>query len=533
MESTTAQWFEKLSQYVPPHIYAPVIAVTLVIVLWFLKSLIFRKLHHISSKTKIQWDDVLIHAISLPLYKVVLISVLFFSCVTPVWGQDDPAQPQSDLVSKSESAVQSKKDEIKKIDEITAKTKQVLEEKEKVATEATREAEKAIQEKEVIEKEAVLSEQVAKIAKQEAEILKQLAEVRKDPDAAKKAKEVEKEAEKLTQEAEAKKALLTIAEQKALMAQQAIDFNKITIDNLQKELHGLRSERAFHRPWVEKTITAAIIAGVGLFFFFILGSVTRRFNSIITKKEAHKGGVIESEAALQMKTMSKLCNWLGGVIIFFAVVYLILDNFGMNVGPLIAGAGVMGLALGFGGQYLIRDLINGLFILLEGQFHVNDVIKVGDVAGLVEDINLRITTLRDLEGRVIIIPNGEIKTVINFTKDYSQALFDIGVAYKENVDKVMQVIKDTADDMRKDKYFKRVILADIEMFGVDQFADSAVIIKFRIRTLPIKQWEVKREFNRRLKNKFDELGIEIPFPHRTLYLGTGEDNAWVKETLQK
>ncbi|MFC1480554.1 mechanosensitive ion channel family protein [Candidatus Omnitrophota bacterium] len=207
---------------------------------------------------------------------------------------------------------------------------------------------------------------------------------------------------------------------------------------------------------------------------------------------------------------------------------MVLENHGFNVAPLLAGAGIIGLAFGFGGQYLIRDLINGLFILIEGQYRINDVVKIGEYGGLVEDINLRITTLRDLGGRVIIIPNGEIKTVVNYTREYAQALFDVGVAYKESVDKVMDVIKEVGNEMRKDPYFGRLILDDLEMFGVDEFSDSAVIIKFRVKTLPIKQWEVMREFRRRLKNRFDELGIEIPFPHRTLYWGTGKDNEWVK-----
>jgi small conductance mechanosensitive channel len=147
------------------------------------------------------------------------------------------------------------------------------------------------------------------------------------------------------------------------------------------------------------------------------------------------------------------------------------------------------------------------------------VVKIGDLGGLVESMNLRVTQLRDLEGRVIFIPNGEIKSVINYTKGYSQALLDIGVAYKEKVDDVMRVMKDLAKEMRGDSYFGKLILGDMEMLGVDAFVDSAVIIKCRMKTLPIKQWEVAREYRRRLKNKFDELGIQIPFPHRTLYWG--------------
>jgi len=229
----------------------------------------------------------------------------------------------------------------------------------------------------------------------------------------------------------------------------------------------------------------------------------------------------EDETILRLKTFSHVIKWLGSILIVAFGIYMLLESFGLNVAPLLAGAGVVGLALGFGGQYLIRDIINGIFILIEGQFRVNDVVKIGDLGGLVEAVNLRITQLRDLEGRVIYIPNGEIKTVINFTKGYSQALFDIGIAYKEKVDDVMAVMKDVAAGMRRDPYFGKLILDDMEMLGVDAFVDSAVIIKCRMKTLPIKQWEVAREYRRRIKNRFDELGIEIPFPHRTLYWGAG------------
>jgi small conductance mechanosensitive channel len=215
-------------------------------------------------------------------------------------------------------------------------------------------------------------------------------------------------------------------------------------------------------------------------------------------------------------------KWLGSIFIVGFGLYELLESFGIDVAPLLAGAGIVGLAFGFGGQYLIRDLINGIFILLEGQFRVNDVVKIGELGGLVESMNLRATQLRDLEGRVIYIPNGEIKTVINFTKGYSQALLDIGVAYKENVDEVMKVMKEVAKGMRQDPYFSKLILDDMEMLGVDAFMDSAVVIKCRMKTLPIKQWEVAREYRRRLKNRFDELGIEIPFPHRRLYWGAGQ-----------
>jgi moderate conductance mechanosensitive channel len=287
---------------------------------------------------------------------------------------------------------------------------------------------------------------------------------------------------------------------------------------------GARQDVNTKKGLLQVLTRSLVVVIIGLFLLLLLKAGVRKFEQVLTQKDV----IRESESTLQIKTVAKLFRWLGTIVIILTIVYVVAQNHGFNVAPLIAGAGIAGIAFGFGGQYLIRDIINGLFILIEGQYRINDVVKIGQYGGLVEDINLRITTLRDLEGRVIIIPNGEVKEVVNFTKEYAQALLDIGVAYKENVDHVMEVIKEIGKGLRQDDYFGKLILGDVEMLGVDDFADSQVTIKFRMKTLPIKQWEVMREFRRRIKNKFDELGIEIPFPHSTIYWGTGKENQWVK-----
>ena len=261
-----------------------------------------------------------------------------------------------------------------------------------------------------------------------------------------------------------------------------------------------------------------IILFVALVCLFILKYILAKFQDAISEKDV----IRESRATLRLKTFAFLVKWLSSVAIVLVVVYLLLENFGLDVRPFLAGAGIVGIALGFGGQYLVRDVITGFFILMEGQYAINDVVKIGDYAGLVESVNLRYTRLRDLEGRVIYIPNGEIKSVINFTQDFSFAVLSIGIAYKENVDHAIEVIQNIGAELRRDPEFTQLIIDDLEMLGVDALADSAVIIKFRIKTLPIKQWTVMREMNRRIKNRFDELGIEIPFPHRTLYMGKDE-----------
>lgn len=263
----------------------------------------------------------------------------------------------------------------------------------------------------------------------------------------------------------------------------------------------------------------ALLAASALFIALKIG--IKKFEEFVSEKDV----IRESAQTLRIKTISKIFHWVGSIFIGLIWVYVVLDTFGVNVAPLLAGAGIIGVALGFGGQYLIRDLINGIFILVEGQFGVNDIVKIGDFAGVVEDVNLRTTTLRDMEGRVIVIPNGEINVVINMAKDFAQAVLNIGVAYKENVDKVMDAISQIGREVRSDPKFGPFILGDFEMLGVDAFGESEVTIKCRIKTLPTKQWEVSRELRRRIKNRFDELGIEIPFPHRTLYWGKDQKPA--------
>jgi moderate conductance mechanosensitive channel len=198
---------------------------------------------------------------------------------------------------------------------------------------------------------------------------------------------------------------------------------------------------------------------------------------------------------------------------------VILSEIGLNIGPLLAGAGVIGIAIGFGAQHLVQDIITGLFNLIEDTFAVGDVVDLGGKAGVVEAVTIRTVRLRDVGGNVHTIPFSAIAVVTNMTKDFSFAAFEIGVAYRENVDEVMRVIQEVAEHLRRDRAYRRLVLQPMEMLGLDAFTDSAVIIKCRLKVRPGSQWMIGREFRRRLKNRFDELGIEIPFPHQTIYFG--------------
>jgi small-conductance mechanosensitive channel len=232
-----------------------------------------------------------------------------------------------------------------------------------------------------------------------------------------------------------------------------------------------------------------------------------------------RGKELDIEMQKRTDTLSSIINYALRIGILAVALVMVLDAFGIQIGPILAAAGVVGLAVGFGAQNLVQDVISGFFILLEDQIRVGDVVNISGQGGLVEKVNLRMIILRDLSGNVHYVRNGNISVITNMTKEYSYYLFNIGVAYREDVDEVIRVIRQVDEQIRSDKNFAPDILEPIEVLGLDQFADSAIIIKARIKTKPIKQWNVGREFNRLLKKKFDELDIEIPFPHMTLYMG--------------
>ncbi len=238
-------------------------------------------------------------------------------------------------------------------------------------------------------------------------------------------------------------------------------------------------------------------------------------SALIERYLSREGAQVSTRA----KTLLPLLRTTVLVVLVTMFVLVTLSEFGLNIAPLLAGAGVVGLAIGFGAQTLVKDIITGMFILMEDQLSVGDVVKVGSHAGVVENLSLRTLRLRDLAGTVHVIPFSEVTTLENLTKDFSRYVFEVGVAYREDTDEVVQVLHEIGAEMQQDEVYKALILEPLEVLGVDSFGDNAVVIKARITTVPIKQWQVGREFNRRMKKRFDALGIEIPFPHRTIYFG--------------
>lgn len=243
-----------------------------------------------------------------------------------------------------------------------------------------------------------------------------------------------------------------------------------------------------------------------------------RLESVLIRR-GEAAGEVPTESRKRAETLARLLEQGVLILLWVMAVLVILLEIGVEIAPLIAGAGVVGLAVGFGAQNLVKDVISGFFMILENQIRVGDVVVVNGTGGLVEMINFRTLMLRDLSGTVHIIPNGSIETLANMTYVWSAYVLDVGVAYKENTDRVVEIMRAVSAELRRDERFGANMLEDIEVFGVDKFDDSAVVIKARIKTLPIKQWEVGREYRRRLKQAFDREGIEIPFPHRSIYFG--------------
>ena len=266
--------------------------------------------------------------------------------------------------------------------------------------------------------------------------------------------------------------------------------------------------------------------GIPIVVILITALITSKIiHAAITRFEKKFGAseLMSLETQKRARTITGLLNTTVTVLIYTAAAMMVVTELGIAIGPLLAGAGIAGLAIGFGAQSLVKDVITGFFILMEDQIRVGDVVEIAGKGGLVEAVNLRTTRLRDVEGKVYIIPNGVIEVVSNFTKDWSRALIEIGVAYKEDVDHVISVLEEVGESIRMDPAWKDSILEPMTVQGLDSFGDSSINIRMFFKTIPLKQWDVAREFRKRVKRAFDEKGIEIPFPHVTLYMGEADN----------
>lgn len=268
-------------------------------------------------------------------------------------------------------------------------------------------------------------------------------------------------------------------------------------------------------PWLLTHGVKILIIGVGAFVLDrILAKIIKK--AVIIAVVPDGTGSEEAEKKRE-DTLIRIFNGALGIIILTIAALMILQETGVEIGPILAGAGIVGLAFGFGGQYLIRDIISGLFIILENQYRIGDVVNIDSTGGLVEDISLRMTTLRDLNGTVHHIPHGEIKKVSNLSKNFARVNLDIGIAYNSDIEKVISVINRVGIELSEDPAYKEFILVPPRFLRINEFADSAIIIKVLGDTKPLKQWEISGELRKRIKIAFDREGIEIPFPQRVIH----------------
>lgn len=262
--------------------------------------------------------------------------------------------------------------------------------------------------------------------------------------------------------------------------------------------------------------------GIKIIAILAAAYLIRRFGKIFIEKIIRKTVLsdhfLTKEAEKKREdTLIRVFDAALRVVVWAAAVLMILSELEVNIGPLLAGAGIAGVALGFGAQYVVRDFLAGLFLILENQYRVNDVVCLDGTCGLVEDINLRMTILRDLDGTVHHIPNGEIKKASNLSKHFARVNLDIGIAYSSDLEKVIKVVNQVGNELASDPDWKEMIIKPPQFLRVDNFADSAIIIKILGETQPLKQWDVTGELRKRIKIAFDKEKIEIPFPQMVIH----------------
>ncbi len=266
------------------------------------------------------------------------------------------------------------------------------------------------------------------------------------------------------------------------------------------------------------TVPAIKILGI-LIALAILSLMSRFIDKWIERFVYEKDPLLASEAKKRAHTLGSILRHALLILLIFIAALMILGELGIQLGPLLATAGIGALAIGFGAQSLVKDVISGFFIIFENQYRIGDVIEVAGVSGLVESVSLRKTVLRDLQGRVHTIPNGEIKVVSNLSKEWSRSVLDLGISYREDVDQIVELLAQIGKELESEEPFKDAILEPLQILGVERFDESQMVIRMMVKTAPLRQWEVGRELRRRIKIRFDERGIQLPYPHRVLLWG--------------
>jgi small conductance mechanosensitive channel len=285
------------------------------------------------------------------------------------------------------------------------------------------------------------------------------------------------------------------------------------------QVSGVATDTALHTSGA-LLLTWLATSGVRIAIIIVVAHVALDLlRALVHKIQLPAELVGQARAETRAKTIRSLLDGTLRVLVWLIVFFVVLGELGVNIAPLLAGAGIAGLAIGFGAQSLVKDVITGFFILAEDQYGVGDVVRIGDLAGLVEKITLRTTILRDLEGRVHVIPNGEVNKVTVFTKEWSRALIDVEVAYKENLDFVIQTIREVGERIANEH--SDLVTAGPDILGVESLGSHGVTVRLLFQTKPITQWTVMRAFRKAIKDEFDRRGIEIPFPQTSVWMRGG------------
>lgn len=285
---------------------------------------------------------------------------------------------------------------------------------------------------------------------------------------------------------------------------------------------------------LEAALLIAILISAGLIAKYVIHKVIQRMikrvedappDDFLGSKRAAKvvfgaAGVYSERRVQRAQTLGSLAESIATVVIWVIITLMVLSELGLDIAPLIASAGIAGVALGFGAQNLVKDFLGGIFMLMEDQYGVGDVVDLGEATGTVEHVGLRVTRLRDVNGTVWYVRNGEVLRSGNFSQDWARAVIDVGVGYGEDAKRVQDVLLDVAQELRADSEWSNKVIDEPEVWGIEQLAADSVVVRLVLKTKPLEQWAVARQMRQRIKARFDSEGIEIPFPQRKVWMHT-------------
>ena len=441
-----------------------------------------------------------------PLFATVFGLWLLAAFAAPAQETEATKQPPATETPPAEPAG---KLDAKAIEELTESTEKALEEKKKHLGKTDVERQKLLIEKEAMEKQLRIKEEELKLKQKQIEEARRAAKNQKDREAARKAaseaQKLERETRKLRKEFASMEKELALRKKEARLAIAESAAKAEEIKALKEELDKLNAQRAALLSAEKKTfLFLAIVLGT-LLAILLKNLLVGRLDRRLAPGEFSERNV----RRLRFLTLMRIANWVLSVVFVMVGGFMVLKLFGFSLTTTLAGAGVLGMALGFGGQYVIRDMFAGLSIVLEGQYSMNDIIRIGEHQGVVEDVNLRFTRLRNLDGTVVYIPNGEVKTVMNFSKEFAQATVALYLDYATDIDGVLALIERIVDEVRSDDRFRRLVLGGVDLLGIHKFTPTGPKIRFRVKTLPGEQWRVARELRLRLKKGMDQQGLRF------------------------